>query len=172
MCFHLTRTGGLWVTPFLLPPPQAYVRTSLWRENISWMKAAFFRRSVLQPVTLIASWVSQLFSCMWLLVFPKVLCLLWQRTCQKQFCCFTGQIVNKMIWRDTLVYSTTQFAFQLVDSVLVHHKKEKGKFVWCNIWFLALLQMIIENVKEHENQNQFSRTMCLWVRLSEEEITD
>lgn len=47
-------------------------------------------------------WVN-LFSCIWLLVFPTVLWLVLQRICQKYFWCFIGQTVTQPETKKSLV---------------------------------------------------------------------
>lgn len=50
-------------------------------------------------------WVN-LFSCVWLLVFPAVLWLVLQRNCQKYFCCFIWQTVTQPETKNSLVTSS------------------------------------------------------------------
>ena len=43
----------------------------------------------------------------------------------------------------------------MIDSILVSLRKEKGKIIWCSVWFLALSQMVIKNVEKYEELNPF-----------------
>lgn len=72
---------------WVLGPLWAHLRASLWKENISWMKATSWEG-------VFCNWrpyhqLGELsFSYIWLL--PTVLCLVSQRIYQKQFCSFQG----------------------------------------------------------------------------------
>ena len=78
----------------------------------------FFQKCVSQPEILVTSWVSHFFfSCVWLLVYLTVPCLVSQRTCQKQFCCFIVQTATK---RYFLTVTTASSVFLPVISKILY----------------------------------------------------
>lgn len=99
---HMCFTGDVkaWT---LGPPSPGSLRTSLWRGECLLEEGYSQRKNAVQLETLIISWVSQLFSCIWLLVFLKVLWLVLQRICQKYFWCFIGQTVTQPETKKSLV---------------------------------------------------------------------
>lgn len=93
------------------------------------------RRSALQLEILISGWVSQLFSCVWLLVVPTVLCLLLQRTCQRQFCCFMGQ----MLWFNLCMKFASFLSMLPGEKCTVLHPPG-DTWLWSCSWLLVSVQ--------------------------------
>lgn len=77
-------------------PPWAHISSRHWREGTSWTWAASWESCCIATEALHQLGEFHPSSCVWLLAYLWVLCLVSPKTCQKQFCLIMSKNINHL----------------------------------------------------------------------------